>query len=51
MIDYAKYGGQLIYNKTNEALNSETFQNIKKGAESGFNTLVEKSKVLLISMK
>ena len=32
MIDYAKYGGQLIYNKTNEALNSETFQNIKKGA-------------------
>ena len=47
MIDYAKYGGQLIYNKTNEALNSETFQNIKKGAESGFNTLVEKSKVLL----
>ena len=47
MIDYAKYGGQLIYNKTNEALNSETFQNIKKGAESGFNSLVEKSKVLL----
>ena len=47
MIDYAKYGGQYIYNKTNEALNSETFQNIKKGAQSGFNTIVEKSKMLL----
>ena len=47
MIDYAKYGGQYIYNKTNDALNSETFQNIKKGAQSGFNTIVEKSKMLL----
>ena len=47
MIDYAKSGGEFLVNKTNEALNSETMQNIKKGAENGFNTLIEKSKILL----
>lgn len=47
MIDFAKNGGEYIINKTKEAVNSETMQNIKKGAESGFNTIVEKSKILL----
>jgi hypothetical protein len=47
MIDFAKNGGEYIINKTKEAVNSETMQNIKKGAESGFNTFVEKSKILL----
>ena len=46
MIDFAKNGGEYIINKTKEAVNSETMQNIKKGAESGFNTIVEKSKIL-----
>ena len=47
MIDFAKNSGEFIVNKTKEAVNSETMQNIKKGAESGFNTIVEKSKILL----
>ena len=47
MIDFAKAGGEFIVNKTKEAANSELVQNITKGAESGFNTIVEKSKVLL----
>ena len=47
MIDFAKNSGEFIVNKTKEAVNSETVQNIKKGAESGFNTIVEKSKILL----
>jgi len=47
MIDFAKNSGEYIINKTKEAVNSETMQNIKKGAESGFNTFVEKSKILL----
>ena len=34
-------------NETKEAANSEMFQNIKKSAESGYNTIVEKSKILL----
>ena len=47
MIDFAKNSGEYIINKTKEAVNSETLHNIKKGAESGFNTIVEKSKILL----
>lgn len=47
MIDFAKNSGEFIVNKTKEAVNSETVQNIKKGAESGFNTIVEKSKIIL----
>ena len=47
MIDFAKNSGEFIVNKTKEAVNSETLQNIKKGAESGFNSFVEKSKILL----
>ena len=47
MIDFAKNSGEFLANKTKEAANSEMFQNIKKSAESGFNTIVEKSKILL----
>ena len=47
VVDFAKSSGEYIANKTKEAVNSETMQNIKKSAESGFNTLVEKSKILL----
>ena len=47
MIDFAKTSGEYIMNKTKEAVNSETMQNIKKGAENGFNSIVEKSKILL----
>ena len=47
VIDLAKNGGEFLINKTKEAVNSETMQNIKKGAESGFNTIVEKGKMLL----
>ena len=47
VVDFPKSSGEYIANKTKEAVNSETMQNIKKSAESGFNTLVEKSKILL----
>ena len=47
MLDFAKTGGEFIYNKSVEAYNSELVQNITKGAESGFNTIVEQSKILL----
>ena len=47
MLDFAKTGGEFIVNKSKEAYNSELVQNITKGAESGFNTIVEQSKILL----
>ena len=47
MIDFAKSSGEFIVNKTKEAANSEIVQNLAKGAESGFNSIVEKSKILL----
>ena len=47
VIDFAKNSGDYIANKTKEAANSEMFQNIKKSAESGYNTIIEKSKILL----
>ena len=47
VIDFAKNSGEYIANKTKEVANSETMQNIKKGAESGFNTFMEKSKMIL----
>ena len=47
MLDFAKTGGEFIVNKSKEAYNSELVQNFAKGAESGFNTIVEQSKILL----
>ena len=47
MLNFAKNSGEYIVNKTKEAANSEIVQNITKGAESGFNSIVEKSKILL----
>lgn len=47
MINFAKESGEFIVNKTKEAANSEIVQNITKSAESGFNSIVEKSKILL----
>ena len=47
MLDFAKASGEFIVNKTKEAANSEIVQNITKGAESGFNSIVEQSKILL----
>lgn len=47
MLDFAKSSGEFIVNKTKEAANSDIVKNITKGAESGFNSIVEKSKILL----
>ena len=47
MLDFAKTGGEFIVNKSKEAYNSELVQNFAKGAESGFNSIVEQSKILL----
>ena len=47
MLDFAKSSGEFIINKSKEAYNSEIVQNITKGAESGINTFMEKSKILL----
>ena len=47
MLDFAKTGGEFIVNKSKEAYNSELVQNFAKGAESGFNTIVEQSKIIL----
>ena len=47
MLDFAKTSGEFIVNKSKEAYNSEIVQNITKGAESGFNSIVEQSKILL----
>jgi ADP-ribosylation factor GTPase-activating protein 1 len=47
MLDFAKAGGEYMINKTKEAANSDLVKNITKGAESGFNSIVEKSKILL----
>ena len=46
-LDFAKSSGEFIVNKTKEAANSDIVKNITKGAESGFNSIVEKSKILL----
>ena len=47
MLDFAKASGEFIVNKTKEAANSDFVKNITKGAEDGFNSIVEKSKILL----
>lgn len=47
MLDFAKSSGEFIVTKTKEAANSEIVQNITKEAQSGFNSIVEKSKILL----
>ena len=47
MIGLAKNTGEFLVNKTKEAANSDIVQNFTKNAQSGFNTIVEKSKILL----
>ena len=47
MVDYAKAGGNFIKDKSQQALNSDFVQGITKTAESGINTVIEKTKVLL----
>ena len=47
VVDYAKAGGNFIKDKSNQALNSQFVQGITKTAESGINTVIEKTKVLL----
>jgi len=47
VIDYAKAGGSYIKDKSEQALNSEFVQGITKKAESGINTVIEKTKILL----
>ena len=47
VVDYAKASGNFIKDKSNQALNSEFVQGIAKTAESGINTVIEKTKVLL----
>jgi hypothetical protein len=47
VVDYAKASGNFIKDKSNQALNSEFVQGITKTAESGINTVIEKTKVLL----
>ena len=47
MLDFAKSSGEYIAAKTKEAANSEFVQNLTKQAESGFNSIVENSKILL----
>jgi hypothetical protein len=47
VVDYAIAGGNFIKNKSEQAINSDFVQGITKTAESGFNTVVEKTKLLL----
>ena len=47
MLNFAKTSGEYIATKTKEAYNSEIVQNMAKGAESGFNSIVEQGKILL----
>ena len=47
VVDYAKAGGNFIKDKSQQALNSDFVQGITKTAESGINTVIEKTKVLL----
>ena len=47
VVDYAVAGGNFIKDKSQQALNSNFVQGITKTAESGINTVIEKTKVLL----
>lgn len=47
VVDYAKAGGKFIIDKSEQAINSDFVKGIQKSAESGFNSVVEKTKVLL----
>ena len=47
VVDYAKVGGSFIKDKSEQALKSDFVQGIAKTAESGINTVIEKTKDLL----
>ena len=47
VVQMAKTGGNYIADKTQEAYNSDLVQGIAKTAESGINTVIEKTKTLL----
>jgi ADP-ribosylation factor GTPase-activating protein 1 len=47
VVDYAKVGGNFIKDKSEQALKSNIVQGIAKTAESGINTVIEKTKDLL----
>ena len=47
VVNYAVAGGNFIKDKSQQALNSNFVQGITKTAESGINTVIEKTKVLL----
>ena len=47
MLTFAKNSGVFIANSAKEVANSEIVQNLTKNAESGINSIVEKSKIIL----
>jgi len=47
VVNYAVAGGNFIKDKSQQALNSNFVQGITKTAESGINTVIEKTKILL----